>query len=63
MSSIVDKISGRVKKTLGDLTGHEPTRREGAQEEHKGEAAEQAEEAERRAAEKRLEEAELDRRT
>jgi uncharacterized protein YjbJ (UPF0337 family) len=61
--SILDKITGRVKKTVGELTGHEETRREGALEEHKGEAAEQAERAERRAAEKRLEEAELERRT
>lgn len=61
--SIIDKISGRVKKTLGDLTGDEGTRVQGAQEERKGEVGEQAEEAERRAADKRLEEAELDRRT
>lgn len=61
--SIIDKITGRVKKTIGDLTGDEGIRKQGAREEHKGEAAEQAEEAERRAAEKRLEEAELERKT
>jgi uncharacterized protein YjbJ (UPF0337 family) len=61
--SILDKITGRVKKTIGEVTGHEETRKQGAREEHKGEVAEQAEQAERRAAEKRLEEAELERRT
>ena len=61
--SIIDKITGRIKKTVGELSGDEQTRAQGAREERKGEVAEQAEEAERRAAEKRLEEAELDRRT
>jgi uncharacterized protein YjbJ (UPF0337 family) len=39
---ITDKISGRLKKAAGDLTGREALRREGAQEERKGEVKEQA---------------------
>ncbi|MEJ7717839.1 MAG: CsbD family protein [Thermoleophilaceae bacterium] len=35
---IQDKVTGRVKKAAGDLTGSKSTRREGAQEERKGEA-------------------------
>jgi uncharacterized protein YjbJ (UPF0337 family) len=35
---ITDKISGRAKQAAGDVTGNESLRREGAQEERKGEA-------------------------
>ena len=35
---ITDKISGRVKQAAGDLAGDEALRREGLQEERKGEA-------------------------
>ncbi len=38
---IQDKVTGRVKKAAGDLTGKDSTRREGAQEERKGEAKEE----------------------
>lgn len=35
---ITDKVTGRVKKAAGDLTGDASTRREGQDEERKGEA-------------------------
>lgn len=50
---IQDKVTGRVKKAAGDLTGSDSTRREGAQEERKGEAkdelAQEQEKADRKA--------------
>ncbi len=67
---ISDKISGRTKQAAGDLTGNESLRREGAQEERKGEAKEELVDEERRAqaAQARVERKEkeiddLDRRT
>jgi len=35
---LTDKVTGRVKKAVGDLTDDASTRREGQQEEQKGEA-------------------------
>jgi len=35
---ITDKITGRAKQAVGDLTGDADTRRQGQQEEHKGDA-------------------------
>lgn len=61
--SITDKISGRVKKAVGDLTGDSSIRREGAQEERKGEVREEAQQAEEEAVEKRREAANLERKT
>jgi uncharacterized protein YjbJ (UPF0337 family) len=39
--SITDKITGRVKQAAGDLAGDEALRREGLQQERKGEAKEE----------------------
>src|SRR3954453_10429660 len=46
---IGDTISGRVKKAAGDITGDESLRREGAQEERKGEAKRELREEQARA--------------
>lgn len=63
MTGIIDKISGRVKKTVGELTGDESTRRQGAREERKGEVHDEADAAERVLVDKRQEEANLERKT
>lgn len=46
---ITDKVSGRAKQAAGDLAGSESLRRQGAQEERKGEAKEELVDEERRA--------------
>jgi uncharacterized protein YjbJ (UPF0337 family) len=55
--SIRDKVSGRAKKAAGDITGNRRLYEQGAQEERKGEAKDQArraqEDAERKASEVR----------
>jgi len=61
--SITDKITGRVKKAVGDLTDDASTRREGAQEERKGEAKEELARAHDRADAKAEEVANLERKT
>jgi uncharacterized protein YjbJ (UPF0337 family) len=61
--SITDKITGRIKKAVGDLTDDPSTRREGAQEERKGEAKEELDRAHERADAKAEEVANLERRT
>jgi uncharacterized protein YjbJ (UPF0337 family) len=61
--SILDKITGRTKKAVGDVTGNPDIRREGRREERKGEVKEQATEAQQRAEDKQREADELDRRT
>ena len=61
--SITDKITGRVKKAVGDLTDDASTRREGAQEERKGEAKEERDRAHERADAKAQEVADLERKT
>ncbi len=38
---ITDKVSGKTKQVVGDLTGNPETRREGKQEERKGEKKEE----------------------
>jgi len=51
---LTDKITGRAKQAVGDLTGDKSTKREGAQEERKGEAKDelaQTQETEERKAE------------
>ena len=61
--SITDKITGRVKKAVGDLTDDPSTRREGGQEERKGEAKEELDRAHERADAKAEEVADLERKT
>lgn len=61
--SILDKITGRAKKAVGDVTGDPDIRRQGAREERKGEVKEQATDAQRRAEEKSREADDLERRT
>ncbi|MEA2374853.1 MAG: CsbD-like [Thermoleophilaceae bacterium] len=60
---LMDKISGRAKKAAGDLTGDGSLRREGRQEERKGEAKEELGDAQDRAAAKAEEVADLERKT
>ena len=61
--SIVDKITGRVKKAAGDLADDPSMRREGAREERKGEAKEERDRAHERADLKSEEVADLERKT
>ena len=58
-----DKITGRAKKTAGDITGDTGLRREGRQEERKGEAKEELASTQDRADQKAEEVADLERRT
>jgi uncharacterized protein YjbJ (UPF0337 family) len=60
---ITDKISGRVKKAAGDLTDDASLRRQGSQEERKGEAKEELASAQERADRKADEVANLERKT
>ena len=60
---ITDKISGRVKKAAGDLSGNAAMRREGRQEERKGEAKEELAQAQETADRKAEEVANLERKT
>lgn len=59
--SIMDKITGRAKKAMGDVTGDPGKREEGAREERKAEAQEQATESQRRAEEERRRAEEMER--
>ena len=61
--SIFDKASGRVKEAVGDLAGDGSMKREGRQEERKGEAKEELAHEEREADAKASEVDELERRT
>jgi len=58
-----DKITGRVKKAAGDLADDATLRRQGRDEERKGEAKEEQARAEERAQAKAEEVRELDRRS
>ena len=60
---ITDKISGRVKKAAGDLADDASLRREGRQEERKGEAKEELGNAQEKADAKAEEVANLERKT
>jgi uncharacterized protein YjbJ (UPF0337 family) len=60
---ITDKIKGRAKQAIGDLTGDADTRREGQLEERKGEAKDELARTEEKAERKAQEVADLDRRT
>ena len=61
--SMTDKITGRLKKTVGDLTDDAHMRQQGRKEERKGEAKEEQARAEERADAKAEEVANLERRT
>jgi uncharacterized protein YjbJ (UPF0337 family) len=61
--SLTDKISGRVKKAAGDLADDASLRREGRDEERKGEAKEDLANAQDKADRKADEVADLERRT
>ena len=60
---ILDKITGRTKKAAGDLTDDASLRRQGRQEERKGEAKDELSSAEERADSKAEEVANLERKT
>ena len=60
---ITDKITGKAKQAIGDVTGDESTRREGLKEEEKGEKKEQLDHAEAKADKKASEVADLERQT
>ena len=60
---ITDKISGRVKKAAGDLTDDASMRRQGANEERKGEAKDELARDQENADRKAEEVADLERRT
>lgn len=61
--SLIDKITGRAKKAAGDLADDPSLRREGRQEERKGEAKDDLARAEERADDKATEVADLERKT
>ena len=61
--SITDKITGRFKKAAGDLAGDSKLRREGRQEERKGEAKDELTRAHEQADAKAEEVANLERKT
>ena len=60
---LMDKITGRAKKAAGDLADDASLRREGAQEERKGEAKEELSRAQEKADAKAEEVANLERKT
>ena len=59
---ITDRIKGRTKQAIGDLTGDADTRREGTLDERKADAKDDAARAEEQAERKRAEADQLDRR-
>jgi uncharacterized protein YjbJ (UPF0337 family) len=61
--SLSDKITGRVKKAAGDLADDASLRREGRQEERKGEAKDELANAQDQADRKAEEVADLERKT
>jgi uncharacterized protein YjbJ (UPF0337 family) len=60
---ILDKITGRAKKAAGDIADDPSLRREGRQEERKGEAKDELASAQERADNKAEEVANLERKT
>jgi len=60
---LTDKISGRVKQAVGDLTDNADTRREGKLEERKGDVKDEAARADEHADDKAQEAADLERKT
>jgi len=63
MSSLTDKVTGRIKKAAGDLKDDPSLRAEGRKEERKGEAKEELAEAHEKADRKAEEVADLERKT
>jgi len=63
MGSIVDKITGKTKQAVGDVTGDASTRRQGLEEERKGQKKDELSEAQRKADRKAEEVADLERHT
>ena len=61
--SILDKITGRFKKAAGDIADDPSLRRQGRQEERKGEAKDELAKAQERADAKADEVADLERKT
>jgi uncharacterized protein YjbJ (UPF0337 family) len=61
--SLIDKVTGRVKKAAGDLTGDRSLKREGSREEEKGIKKEQRDRAHETADQKSEEVADLERKT
>ena len=61
--SLIDKITGRTKKAAGDLTGDASMRREGRNEERKGEEKDKLADAQDRVEEKAQDVADLERKT
>jgi len=61
--SILDKLTGRAKKAAGDLADDPSLRREGRQEERKGEAKDELARAHERADDKAAEVANLERKS
>ena len=61
--SLTDKLKGRAKKAVGDITGSDATRREGVLEERKAEAKDELARTEEQAERKATEVADLERRT
>jgi uncharacterized protein YjbJ (UPF0337 family) len=59
----MDKLTGRAKKTAGDITGDSGLKREGSKEERKGEAKDQLARDQERADRKADEVANLERKT
>jgi len=63
MGGITDKITGKAKEAIGDLTDDPSLHREGRQEERKGEAKEELTREQERADDKAAEVADLERKT
>jgi uncharacterized protein YjbJ (UPF0337 family) len=61
--SILDKITGRAKKAAGDIADDPGLRREGRQEERKGEAKDELNSAQERVEDKAAEVSDLERKT
>jgi uncharacterized protein YjbJ (UPF0337 family) len=61
--SILDKITGRTKKAAGDIANDPGLRREGRQEERKGEAKDELSHAQERVEDKAAEVSDLERKT
>ena len=61
--SLMDKITGRAKKAAGDIADDSSLRREGRQEERKGEAKDELSNAQERVEDKAAEVSDLERKT
>jgi uncharacterized protein YjbJ (UPF0337 family) len=63
MTSTIDKVTGKVKQAVADLTDDEKLHREGRQEERKGKAKEELGKAHKKAHKKATEVSDLERKT